>query len=418
LANVTRRIGLSLGADACWPMCFEDIVQKLDLSIRLKGDTLRFHVQRVTIEPFSLRKPAPYDLVVDRLTHWYSTSREWIKKAILLDGVYVFNNPWSVQAMEKHTTYCAMLRLGMPIPETWLIPPKEYEDRPDLQTTLTRYAELFDLGKVGSGVGYPAFMKPYDGGGWVGVTRVDDEQQLRDAYEKSGKLVMHLQKGVVPFERFVRCIGVGPQTRVVNYDPGAPLHQRYTTDMDFLPAADVEHLSQVALTINSFFGWDFNSCETLLREGVWHPIDFANPCPDSQVTSLHVHFPWLVKAKIRWALFCAATKRKMHQNLDWEPFYAVADQDLPYPERLRRYADIAHARFDTARFEAFCKKHLAHLDEVAWEYFGTPRAREAVRLKVSALFPQHEHEQFTEYFWQKIQEWREHDAAARTPAKV
>ncbi len=71
--------------------------------------------------------------MLDRLTHWYHTSREWIKKAILMDGLYVFNNPWSVQSMEKHTTYCAMMHLGMPIPETWMVPPKSYEPLPDLQ---------------------------------------------------------------------------------------------------------------------------------------------------------------------------------------------------------------------------------------------------------------------------------------------
>ena len=93
-----------------------------------------------------------------------------------MDGTYVFNNPWSVQSMEKQTTYCAMMDLGMPVPDTWLVPPKEYEESPDLQPTLERYAKLFDLGTIGKQLGYPLFMKPYDGGGWVGVNKVDDER--------------------------------------------------------------------------------------------------------------------------------------------------------------------------------------------------------------------------------------------------
>ena len=124
MANVTRRIGLSLGADICWPICFEEILARLKLDIPLGADRLTFEVSRVTIEPFDLRQPVKYDVVVDRLTHWYHTSREWIKKAIVMDGLYVFNNPWSVQSNEKQTTYCAMMHLGMPIPDTWLIPPK------------------------------------------------------------------------------------------------------------------------------------------------------------------------------------------------------------------------------------------------------------------------------------------------------
>ncbi len=139
---------------------------------------MRFDVDRVTIEPFDLRQPSHYDLVVDRLTHWYTTSREWIKKAVLMDGLYVFNNPWAIQAMEKHTSYCAMMRLGMPIPETWIVPPKDYEFKPDLAITLARYAKLFDLDEIGRAVGYPLFAKPYDGGGWAGVNRVDSGAEL------------------------------------------------------------------------------------------------------------------------------------------------------------------------------------------------------------------------------------------------
>jgi hypothetical protein len=406
MAEVVRRIGLSLGADICWPICFEQLVQKLDLRVPHEGDTLRFEVERVTIEPFDLRQPVKYDVVVDRLTHWFHTSREWIKKAILVDDLYVFNNPWSVQANEKHTSYAAMMRLGMPIPETWMIPPKSYEPTPDLRPTLHRYARLFDVGQIGDRIGWPFYLKPYDGGGWRAVTRVADEKAAWKAYEESGKAVMHAQASVEGFDLFVRCIGFGPQTRCVLYDPSAPLHDRYTTKVGFMPQADVDHLRKLTLTINAFFGWEFNSCEALRKGGVWHPIDFANPCPDSQVTSVHFHFPWLVKAYLRWTLFCAATRRPMRKTLDWEPFLAVAREDRPFAEKLDRYAAIAEERFETPRFEAWCAKHLPHLDDVANDFFGTAVAKDAVRQKVAALFPAHEVEKFTELFWGRIQQWR------------
>ena len=413
MPKITRKIGLSLGADECWPICFEDILKDLDLNLRLGRNSVRVEASRVTIDPFRLDDQSKYDVVIDRLTHWYHMSREWIKKAVLLNDLYVFNNPWSVQSMEKQTSYCAMMRLGLPIPDTWLIPPKAYEDQPDLQKTLDRYAVFFDLPKLGEDLGYPCFMKPYDGGGWVGVNKIDDKEALNKAYEESDKFVMHLQKGVYPYERFVRCVGVGPQLRYVSYAPENPLHQRYLEDQDFLDPEDQSLLADLTLTINAFFGWDFNSAEYLLRKGVWHPIDFANPGPDSQVTSLHVHFPWLLKAKLRWAIFCAATNRKMRMNLDWAPFFKIAEKDLPYREKVSQYAVLARKRLEASKFEEFCAKHLTHLDEIAWEYFGDERAKKAVRLKVQALFPEHEHDEFTDYFWQKIQDWREEDAKSR-----
>jgi hypothetical protein len=416
LALVTRRIGLSLGADVCWPICYEDIVRELDLALPIGADTVRFEVRRLDIEPFRLGQPSPHDLVIDRLTHWYHPSREWIKKALLLDGLYVFNNPWSVQSMQKHTSYCAMQRLGMPIPATWMIPPKSYEHQVDLQVTLERYAKLFDLGAVGRELGYPSFLKPYDGGGWAGVSRIPNEATLRESYDKSGKFLMHLQASIEPYDLFVRQIGLGPQVKIVKYDPSLPLHQRYTEERDFLAREDLRLLEDMVLTINTFFGWDFNSCETLHKEGVWHPIDFANPCPDSQVTSLHVHFPWLVKAKIRWSLFCAATRRRMPLTLDWQPYFDIADKDLPYREKLKRYGKLARKRLQADAFEEFCATHLPHLDEVAWNYFGTEPARVAVRKKVEAIFPQHEWDAFADYFWEKIQAWRALDAAERAPA--
>jgi hypothetical protein len=294
------------------------------------------------------------------------------------------------------------------VPKTWLVPPKSYDTKnPDLKTTLNRYAKLFDLGKLGPALGYPMFVKPYDGGGWRSVVKASDEPGLRDAYEKSGADVMHVQAAVHPYDAFVRSIGFGPQVMHVSYDPEAPLHDRYMAGhYPGITAPDFDTLRKITVTINSFFGWEFNSCESLRKDGVWHPMDFANACPDSQVTSLHRHFPWLVKAYIRWSVYCAATKRPMPRNLDWNPYYEVAKSDRSYAEKLDAYAAIADERLETARFEEFCATHLSHLDEVANDFFGSPEARDAVMQKVAALFPAHEIDTFTELFWQRIQEWR------------
>ncbi len=407
MASKTRRIGLSLGADICWPVCFEALLRELDLAIPMGRDTLRFEVERVNIEPFDLQQPCNYDVVIDRLTHWYHTSREWIKKAVAADDLYVFNNPWTLQSMEKQTSYCAMMRLGFPVPVTWMIPPKEYVDSPDLQPTLERYAKLFNLGDIGDKIGYPLFMKPYDGGAWVGVTAIKDKKALLAAYDESGTRVMNLQKGVHPNDVFVRCVGLGPQWRFVNYDPDAPLHDRYRMDADFLSMHDQNHLAQMTMVINAFFGWDFNSCESLRSDGVWYPIDFANACPDSQVTSLHFHFPWLIKANLRWAIFCAATQRKMQTDLNWRAYFDIADQDKPFDEKLTDYSNLAMQRFDAERFEEFCEQHLGDLDTIAHEFFAGDIVRNAIREKVTSLYPQHEIEEFSELFWDRIQRWRQ-----------
>jgi hypothetical protein len=409
-----RRIGLSLGADICWPVCFEEICRNLDLQIEEDGRQIAFEFERVHIEPFDLQQPCPYDLVIDRLTHWYNTSREWIKKSILLDDLYVFNNPWAVQSMEKATTYSAMMRLGFPVPKTWLLPPKEYEPANDLEPTLHRYAKLFDLGEIGRSIGYPMFMKPYDGGAWVGVSRIENEKDLREAYDKSGKQIMHLQKAVEGFDRFVRCVGIGAQVKYISYDPSAPLHARYQVKRDFLTEEEKLLLRRTTLVINAFFGWDFNSCECLRLDGVFYPIDFANPCPDSQVTSLHYHFPWLIQSKLKWALFCAATRRPMHRTLNWEPFFEIAATDLPFPKKLEAYAELAESHFDTARFESFCERHLQRLPEVTRLVFSGSIARAAVREKVASMFPEHEVDEFTERFWASIQQWIADDREGRS----
>ena len=405
-----RQIGLSLGADLCWPACFEEIVRRLDLHIPLAPEdgvgTVDFNVERVRIAPYNIRSKPKYDVVLDRITHWFPMTREWVKKIQIMDGVYVINNPWMIQAAEKHTTYCAMARLGFPVPETWILPPKEYSAQGDVPFTTQSYNDAFNLTEIGEQVGYPAFIKPYDGGAWRGVSRVTDAKTLHAAYDGSGEQIMHLQKAVDPWDIFVRGIGIGPQVNVMKYNPDASLHARYEVAFNFLSGKEWQTQTRYVRVINAFFNWDYNSCESLRQDGVLLPIDFANACPDSQVTSLHYHFPWMVRALIKWTLFCAYTKRKPNLALNWQPYFDIADIDISFDEKLERYDQLARAHFDTERFDEFCAKHLSHLDEVCIDFFGTPQAKEIVRKKVSHLFPRHEVDEFTDHFFGMVQFWR------------
>ena len=404
MAIVRRRIGLSLGADICWPAAFEALVAGLG-PLRVGNDEVHLECERTTVQPYSLRQPPRYDLVIDRLTHWFHTQREWIKQ-LALQGVYVLNNPWAVQAMEKHTSYVAMMQLGLPVPETILVPPKEYATDGDWQVTVRKYNRMFDLTELGETIGYPAFFKPYDGGGWVGVERVTSAEELKEAYDQSGLRVHHLQAAVRDWDRFVRVVGIGPRVRLVDYDPDQPLHDRYRPMPPDLSDDEARLATAMCRTINAFFGWDFNSCEVLRSGGMLHPIDFANACPDSQVTSLHVHFPWLVTTLLKWSVFAAAIERRKDLGFAWDRFFAVRDADLPLHEQLERYDAIARDLLDADRFEEFEATHFADLDERAQEYFATEEFHRVVQAKVVALYPHHEIEHFTQLFFDRVQQWQ------------
>ena len=129
------------------------------------------------MEPFDLRDKPRYDLVVDRLAYWYYLPREWLKKVALMDDVYLLNSPFTFQSMEKHAAYCAMLRLGLKVPQTVLVPHKNPPDNARFAYTAAKYNRPFDLDAIAEKIGYPLFMKPYDGGQWVGVSHIRDSQR-------------------------------------------------------------------------------------------------------------------------------------------------------------------------------------------------------------------------------------------------
>jgi hypothetical protein len=396
-------IGLLLGTEEDWPRAFEDVVARLP-PVDHGGVRHVFRTERIVNEPFDLRAKPRYALVIDRLGWWYDLAREWVKKCALMDDVYLLNNPFTFQAMEKHSAYCAMIRLGLKVPDTWMVPHKlpapmhrrEYM-APKLEHMAARYNAPFDLGEVAARVGYPLYMKPYDGGQWVGVTRIADSAQLHAQYDASGERLMHLQASVEGFDVFARSLSIGAETTVMRFHPDAPMHERYHVQHDFLAAETGWEVVTISRLVNAFFRWEFNSCENLVHGDAVHPIDYANASPDVALTSLHYYFPWAIEALVKWCVFCVVTGRRMAIDQDKQRYFDVGDrEDLSYEEKLRAYRGLADEYFQVEAYEEFCAAALAPARELVVEYFRGGEFDGLLVDTVRSVFPPREHEPMVE----------------------
>jgi len=409
--KTTHLIGLLLGTEDDWPRAFETLVQRLG-AVPHEGRDHTVTTERITIEPFDLRDPVRHDVVIDRLAWWYYHPREWLKKAALVNDTYLINNPFTFQSMEKHSAYCAMIRLGFDIPDTVLVPYKNPVESEKWAYTASTYNLPFDLDEVAGRVGYPMFMKPFDGGAWRGVSRIDDAAALHSAYDESGQMLMHLQAAISPYDAFARSLTIGPDTMVMKFRPELPMHLRYEVSHNFLPAEAGDEILTLSRTINAFFRWEFNSCESLVTGSRVRPIDYANACPDIAITSLHYYFPWAISSLLRWSIFCAVTGRLPRVDTTTREWYDVADDpDLDYPAKLSRYAQLSDAYFDTERYREFCDTSLASLDEMVYEWISSSAFDNLLMETVRKTYPAHEHDEFAAHFRGLIGLWVTDNAA-------
>lgn len=392
-------IGMLLGTEEDWPTAFEALFRRMNARVAHGGEDHTFETGRITIEPFNLRAKPRYALVIDRLAYWYYQPREWLKKVALMDDVYLMNNPFTFQAMEKHAAYCAMMRLGLKVPDTWLLPQKNPLDNPRFPYTSAKYNMPFRLEDVAHAIGYPLFMKPFDGGAWVGVTRIADDRQLHDRYDASGERLMHLQASIENFDVFVRSLSIGAETMVMRYDPDRPMHDRYQIEHGFLTSRLGDEIVTMGRLVNAFFLWEFNSCETIVKDGVVYPIDYANANPDIALTSLHYYFPWAIRALAKWAIFCTATSRRMKIDQDTRRYFDIGDRrDLSYEEKLAEYRRLSDEYFQTTEYEEFCAKQLPEIDDAMLSYIESAEFDRLLVETVVSTFPPHEHEQFVAHY--------------------
>lgn len=364
----------------------EGLLNHITPEIKYKGKTYEIVSRRIVSRPYNvLGATTSCKVILNRGAHWNPHHNSFFH--LVMPHSYMINDMVSFKSIDKNTSYGHMAELGMHIPPTWAIPQADYSkllesERIDADLIFPDY-EMFDLAAIGEEIGYPAYMKPQDGGGWVDVIKVNNVHELHDAYHKIKDKPVNLQKAV-DYKEFVRVVGVGPQMMPMHYNASAKhSHDRYLRNetmaiqQGFLPANQFDEVSKITKIINAFYNWDHNSCEILVdHDGIAHPIDFANAYPDSNVTSLHFYFPELVKSMCRWLLFVAITgHRKPLFGQHWDDTYKVKEKaekkGWSYHQKLDAYAEIADEAFQTREFEKFCKEQLPEFEKQAYEYFSS-----------------------------------------------
>ena len=254
-------------------------------------------------------------------------------------------------------------------------------------------------------------MKPFDGGGWRGVSRIDTPDDLHRAYDESGEMLMHLQ-ATVDYEHFARALSIGPETMVMDFRPDQPMHNRYAVSHDFL-SESAGHQTRGhqphRRTRSSPGSSTQRRCSS--RGDEVYPIDYANACPDVAVTSLHYYFPWAITALVRWSTYCVVTGRKSRVDLETSRYFAIADEpDMTYDEKLTAYLALADEYFESDRYWDWCSENLGHLEERVHDWVGSDAFDKILRETVAATYPPHEHDEFLSHFRGLVTLWRKDNA--------
>jgi hypothetical protein len=401
--TVTHIIGVMDPNSLSFRYAFEQLMAHYSPSFHVDGKHHAVKARRIICRPYNtLGARSTCKAILNRGAHWNPHHNSFYM--MIMDQVYLLNDMISFKAIDKNTAYGHMYSLGMNIPPTWAIPQYDNSELKESDTVdpdlVFEDYEMFDLGKIGDEVGYPAYLKPQDGGGWVGVTKVSSREELHKAYHASGSKPMNLQKAV-EYREFVRTVGIGPQMMPMHYNAEAEFsHDRYlrtatqAVAFNWLKPEEFDEVKKITKVINAFYNWDHNSCETLIAKdtGLCHPIDFANAYPDSKLTSLHFFFPDVVKSMVRWLLFVVVTNKKKPTGFAnmWPRYFAVRDkakaEGWPWAKTLDRYAAIADEHFHTEEFADFCAKHLADFDEKAYEWFSSQAFDSILEAEVTKHF--------------------------------
>ncbi len=319
-----KKIGIMFGQERSFPMAFIERVNS-------KG------VKDVIAEPVRIDKvmqgePSGYDVIIDRISQDIPFYRAYLKNAALT-GTAVINNPFWWSADEKFFNNCLATKIGVPVPKTVILPSKEHPDDTSDQS-FSNLAYPLDWEGIFNYVGFPAYMKPFAGGGWKHVYKLRSLEEFFDKHAETGQLVMLLQEEIV-FTEYYRCYCIGRKfVRIMPYEPRNPHHLRYVAD--FAPSSErLQQMEDIVLRLNQYLGYDFNTVELAIRNGVPYAIDFCNPAPDAEVKSVgEENFEWVVETAANYAIERALEHKEGEDNLSWGEYVRLSASHHPLYEMM------------------------------------------------------------------------------------
>lgn len=317
-----KKIGILFGKERSFPEAF---IQRINEK-NIEG----IIAEPVLIDKIIQGEHSGYAVIIDRISQDVPFYRAYLKNAALC-GAVVINNPFWWSADEKFFNNCLATHIDVPVPKTVIIPssslPVDTSDQ-----TFFNLAYPMDWENIFNYIGFPAYMKPHTGGGWKNVYRVTGIDDFFTKHGETGELVMMLQEEIV-FDEYYRCYCIGGKNvRIMPYEPRNPHHLRYVAD--FKPDEKrVELMTGIVLRICNYLGYDFNTVELALRDGVPYAIDFCNPAPDADLASVgQKNFDWIVEAAANFAIEKAQLQQDGKTNLTWGEFMTKSVKEKnPYP---------------------------------------------------------------------------------------
>jgi len=307
-----KKIGIIFGMENTFPPA---LVEKIN-SLKVEDVTAEF----VKLGGVNMAAPSGYRVIIDRISQDIPFYRAFLKNAALT-GTIVINNPFWWTADDKFFNYALASKLGVAIPPTVLLPHNQHPpDTTDRSMRNLIYPLNWD--EIFSYVGFPAFLKPYSGGGWKHVYKVHSPEEFFHYYNQTGDLCMTLQHGV-EFEDYYRCYVAGQEkVHVMRYDPKAPFHERYVRGNPPPSSSKLhERIVRDAQTVCQALGYEFNTVEFAVEGGVPYAIDFMNPAPDADVNSVgQDNFDWVVNAVAELAIQKALSDQNPSKELRWAAF--------------------------------------------------------------------------------------------------
>jgi len=302
-----KKIGILHGKERSFPQAFVERVNSKNIPGII--------AEPVTIDKVIQGAATEYAVIIDRISQDVPFYRAYLKNAALC-GTAVINNPFWWSADEKFFNNCLSTKINVPVPKTVLLPSKDLPD----DTSGESFANLaypLDWETIFNYVGFPAYMKPFAGGGWKNVYRLENKEDFANKYAETGQLVMLLQEEIV-FEEYYRCYCIGGKhVRIMPYEPRNPHHLRYVANFNPSPEK-LKEMEEIVLIINAFLGYDFNTVELALKDGIPYAIDFCNPAPDAELTSVgEENFAWVVETAANYAIEKAQSNIAGADNLTW-----------------------------------------------------------------------------------------------------